>query len=68
MPDPAGPPDVLLYKVPDVMHALNLSRSVVFELLRTGRLRSVKEGRSRLIPASAVRDYVALLEQEADAA
>jgi excisionase family DNA binding protein len=59
---------VLLYKVPDVMHALNLSRSVVFELLRTGRLRSVKEGRARLIPASALRDYVALLEQEANAA
>jgi excisionase family DNA binding protein len=59
---------VLLYKVPDVMHALNLSRSVVFELIRTGRLRSVKEGRARLIPASALRDFVALLEQEANAA
>ena len=61
-------PEVLLYKVPDVMRALNLSRSVVFDLLRSGRLRSVKEGRSRLIPASALRDYIALLEQEASAA
>ena len=68
MPDRTGPPDVLLYKVPDVMHALNLSRSVVFELLRTGRLRSVKEGRARLIPASALCEYIALLEQEANAA
>jgi excisionase family DNA binding protein len=62
------PPEVLLYKVPEVMRALNLSRSVVFDLLRTGRLRSVKEGRSRLIPAAALRDYIALLEREADAA
>lgn len=68
MTDPNGLPDVLLYKVPDVMRVLNLSRSVVFDLLRTGRLRSVKEGRARLIPASALRDYIALLEQEADAA
>jgi len=68
MSDPIGPPDVLLYKVVDVVHALNLSRSVVFDLLRTGRLRSVREGRARLIPASALCEYIALLEQEADAA
>jgi len=68
MSDLIGPPDVLLYKVVDVVHALNLSRSVVFDLLRTGRLRSVREGRARLIPASALCEYIALLEQEADAA
>jgi excisionase family DNA binding protein len=45
-----------------------MSRSVVFELLRSGRLRSVKQGRTRLIPASAIRDYIALLEKEAEAA
>jgi excisionase family DNA binding protein len=61
-------PEVVLYKVPDVVRALNLSRSVVFDLLRSGRLRSVKEGRSRLIPASALHDYIALLEREANAA
>lgn len=61
-------PEVVLYKVPDVVRALNLSRSVVFDLLRSGRLRSVKEGRSRLIPASALRDYIALLEGGATAA
>lgn len=56
--------DVLLYKIPDVVRMLNLSRSTVFELLRTGRLRSVHQGRSRLIPATSVREYVGLLEQE----
>lgn len=60
--------DVQLYKVSDAMRALSMSRTVVFELLRSGRLRSVKQGRTRLIPASAIREYVALLEKEAEAA
>jgi excisionase family DNA binding protein len=60
--------DVQLYKVSDVMQALSMSRTVVFELLRTGRLRSVKQGRTRLISASAIREYIALLEKEAEAA
>lgn len=60
--------DLQLYKVSDVMQILSLSRTVIFELLRSGRLRSVKQGRTRLIPASALRAYIALLEKEADAA
>ncbi|GAA2816916.1 hypothetical protein GCM10010441_46810 [Kitasatospora paracochleata] len=54
-----------LYKVSDAMQVLSLSRTVIYDLIRTGRLRAVKEGRSRLIPASAIDDYVALLEREA---
>jgi excisionase family DNA binding protein len=46
------------------MAILSLSRSVVYELMRAGRLRSVHEGRTRLIPASAIAEYVALLEAE----
>jgi excisionase family DNA binding protein len=56
--------DRALYRVSDVTRMLSLSRTVVFDLIRTGRLRSVKEGRTRLIPASAVRDYLALLHRE----
>lgn len=56
----------VLYRVPDTMRVLNLSRTVVYELIRTGRLRTVKEGRTRLIPASAIAEYVALLEREAE--
>ena len=55
----------LLYRVSEAAGVLSLSRSVVFDLMRMGRLRSVKEGRTRLIPRSALRDYVALLEREA---
>ena len=56
--------DVMLYKVTDAARILNLSRSVIFEQLRAGRLRSVKQGRTRLIPASALREYVELLISE----
>lgn len=56
-----------LYRVPEAMRMLSLSRSVIYELIRSGRLRSVREGRARLIPATAIRDYIALLETEAQA-
>ncbi|MEK6438192.1 helix-turn-helix domain-containing protein [Pseudonocardia sp. T1-2H] len=55
-----------LYRVPDVMALLSLGRSTLYEELRSGRLRSVRVGRVRLIPASAIADYIALLERESD--
>jgi excisionase family DNA binding protein len=60
--------DKQLYRVREAMTVLSLSRSVIYELIRSGRLRSVTEGRSRLIPASAIAEYVALLESEAKVA
>jgi excisionase family DNA binding protein len=55
----------VLFRVNDVTKILNLSRTVIFDLIRAGRLRSVKEGRARLIPASAIWEYLDLLEREA---
>ncbi len=60
--------DKQLYRIRDAMVVLSLSRSVIYEQIRSGRLRSVTQGRSRLIPASAIAEYVALLESEARAA
>jgi excisionase family DNA binding protein len=60
--------DKQLYRVRDAMTVLSMSRSVIYEQIRSGRLRSVTQGRSRLIPASAIAEYVALLESEARAA
>jgi len=57
-----------LYQVTDVMRLLGLSRTVIYELIRSGRLRSVKEGRARRITDAAIRDYIALLEREAEEA
>lgn len=54
-----------LYRIPDVMRLLSMSRTVIYEQLRTGRLHSVRQGRARLITAAAIADYIALLESEA---
>jgi len=56
---------VQLYKVEEVMRILNMSRSVIYEQFRARRLRSVKQGRARLVPAAAIAEYIALLEGEA---
>jgi excisionase family DNA binding protein len=60
--------DKQLYRVPEAMALLSLSRSVIYKQIHDGRLRSVTQGRTRLIPASAIAEYVALLEREAEAA
>jgi excisionase family DNA binding protein len=62
------PPAKQLYRVRDAMVVLSLGRSALYEQIRSGRLRSVTEGRSRLIPASAIAEYIKLLENEARAA
>jgi excisionase family DNA binding protein len=48
--------------------AAGLSRSQLYELIRSGRLQTVTEGRVRLIPAAAIDAYVSLLTVEARAA
>jgi len=41
---------------------------VIYEQIRSGRLRSVTQGRIRLIPAAVIADYFALLEHESKVA
>ena len=53
-----------LYRVPEVMELLSMSRSVIYEQIRSGRLGSVTQGRARFIPAAALNDYVNLLVDE----
>ena len=47
----------------DAAQILSLSRSKVYELLSTGDIGSVRIGRSRRIPRSALDDYVAGLAE-----
>ncbi|WP_190817676.1 helix-turn-helix domain-containing protein [Saccharopolyspora pogona] len=61
-------PNRLLYPIKEAMVLLSMSRSTIYEQLRAGRLRSVTQGASRLIPASALNEYVSLLEKEAQEA
>lgn len=65
--EPGRAAPVRLHRIPDAMRLLSLSRSVIYEQIRSGRLRSVRQGRTRLIPADAIADYVALLVREAGA-
>jgi predicted house-cleaning noncanonical NTP pyrophosphatase (MazG superfamily) len=46
------------------MRVLSLSRSVIYEQIRAGRLRTVHQGRACLITAAAITDYITLLEAE----
>jgi excisionase family DNA binding protein len=64
--DPSAETTQQLYRISDAMRLLSLSRSVIYEQIRIGRLKSVTQGRTRLIPAVAIADYIALLQREAD--
>jgi excisionase family DNA binding protein len=49
----------VLLRPEEVARSLAIGRTAVFELIRTGELRSVKIGKSRRIPAEAVVEYIA---------
>jgi excisionase family DNA binding protein len=50
--------DKLLYRIPEVAEHLNISRSKVYELLKSGELLSVHIDRTRLVRASDLQVYV----------
>jgi excisionase family DNA binding protein len=54
-----------LYAVPEAMALLNLSRTQIYELIRSRRLVTVTQGRRRLVPAASISAYVELLLREA---
>ena len=54
-----------LYTVPEAMGMLKLSRTVIYEQIRSGRLLTVTQGRRRLVPASSMTAYIDLLVTEA---
>jgi hypothetical protein len=59
----------LFYKIPEAAGLLSMSRSVLYEEMRAGRLRPTKRGRATLISADAIADYYdALLGRGAGAA
>lgn len=53
---------VQLLRPEEVAEALGVGRTKVFELIRTGELRSVKLGAARRVSATALAEYVAELE------
>jgi excisionase family DNA binding protein len=56
--------ELQLFTIEEAMTMLRMGRTTIFDQLRNGRLRSVREGRDRRIPARAIAEYIALLERE----
>lgn len=63
MPDPASstfaPSERLTYKVPEVARLLGIQPNLVYKLIASGALRSVRAGRLVLIPKEAVTEFLA---------
>ncbi|WP_424920592.1 MULTISPECIES: helix-turn-helix domain-containing protein [unclassified Streptomyces] len=51
--------------VPEVMHALRLSRSKVYDLFRSKQLESFTAGRARRVPVAALHSYMRHQVEEA---
>jgi excisionase family DNA binding protein len=60
------PPKQLLYKPENAGAILDMGRTSVYHLMATGELKSVRIGRSRRIPASALEDYINKLQSGAE--
>jgi excisionase family DNA binding protein len=57
--------DKLLYRPKEAASVLGISRDKLYDLMRAGRINSVKDGRARFITADALAAYVSRLEAEA---
>ena len=60
------PKEPMLLTLKETAAALRLGRSKLYELMAAGKLRSVKIGGSRRIPATALAEFVAALEAEVE--
>ncbi len=54
-----------LLTIPEVMTVLALGRCKVYDLIRSGRLESIKVGRDRRVPVEAIDKFVNQLRKEA---
>jgi excisionase family DNA binding protein len=58
-----GSVEKLLYKMPEAARVLNLGLTKTYELVNSGKLRSVHVGRSIRIPADALTQLVDELQR-----
>ena len=49
----------LTLRVEDLMPILNNGRNTAYELVRSGKIRSIRIGRQLRIPKDAIQDYLA---------
>ena len=55
--------DKLLYRPHEAAAALGISKTLLYGLIRSNRIRSIKDGKLRFITADALREYVRTLER-----
>ena len=53
-----------LLAIKQVIHELGISRTALYQLINDGKLRTVKIGRRRLVPAEAIDELVAGLADQ----
>jgi excisionase family DNA binding protein len=58
-----SPPDGMLLTVEEAAERLRLGRTLVYRLISSGELESVKVGRLRRVPAECLPEYVATLRR-----
>lgn len=62
----ANTPQPALLSVPEAMSALRISRSKLYDLIRSGELPSFTIGRARRIPADSLRAFIDHRVQESN--
>ena len=56
--------ELRLLTIPEVCRLLRIGRSFAYDLIRMGKLRTLKIGSRRLVQPNAVRELIAEIEQE----
>jgi excisionase family DNA binding protein len=60
------PMEKLLFRPKEAAQMLGIGRATLYDLMRSGRLRSVKDGSMRFITRDALNAYVRQLEAQAE--
>jgi len=53
-----------LYSISEASHLLSMSRSSLNRLIKANKIRSIKEGGMRRIPATGINQYIRRLSKE----
>lgn len=64
---PSPDRDQVLLTITEAAAMLRVSRWMLYRLIQTRQLRTVKLGRRRLVPRGAIDDLIAALSQQEDA-
>lgn len=60
-PEPRSLPERVLLTVEEAAEQLGIGRTLMYQLVRTGEVESVRIGRLRRVPTVAIHDYTARL-------